>query len=108
MAPAGKANGCTDCHVNNNYNLTSANTDCYGCHQAAWNSTPTFGGNVPNHITAGFPTSLFSTFPDTGVWLGGKIYYTPTRFSLPGPPILPPPPTGTGAVGAMVNTRTDC
>src|SRR2546429_3818329 len=29
MAPAGKANACTDCHVNNNYNLTSANTDCY-------------------------------------------------------------------------------
>src|SRR5256884_6803400 len=58
MAPAGKANACTDCHVNNNYNFTSANTDCYGCHQAAWNSTPTFGGSVPNHITAGFPTSL--------------------------------------------------
>src|SRR5207248_11352231 len=58
----------SDCHVNNNYNFTSANTDCYGCHQAAWNSTPTFGGNVPNHITASFPTSLCSSCHDTVLW----------------------------------------
>src|SRR5207302_1260385 len=73
MAPAGKVSACTDCHVNNNYNFTSANTDCYGCHQAAWNSTPTFGGNVPNHITASFPTSLCSSCHDTVLWSDGKF-----------------------------------
>jgi len=108
MAPAGKANACTDCHVNNNYNLTSANTDCYGCHQAAWNSTPTFGGNVPNHITAGFPTSLCSTCHDTVVWSDGKFDHTATGFPLQGPHMLPPRTTVTGAVGSMVNACTDC
>src|SRR5437660_93831 len=107
MAPAGKANACTDCHVNNNYNLTSANTDCYGCHQAAWNSTPTFGGNVPNHITAGFPTSLCSTCHDTVVWSDGKFDHTATGFPLQGPHMLPPRTTVTGAVGSMVNACTD-
>src|SRR5207302_1357088 len=82
MAPAGKANACTDCHVNSNYNFTSANTDCYGCHQAAWNSTPTFGGNVPNHITAGFPTSLCSQCHDTNVWTDSTFNHANTGFPL--------------------------
>jgi len=46
---------CASCHVNNNYTLNS--TDCMGCHQSAWNSTQTLGGNVPNHIAAGFPST---------------------------------------------------
>jgi hypothetical protein len=82
MAPAGKANACTDCHVNNNYTFTSANTDCYGCHQAAWTSTPTFGGNVPNHITAGFPTSLCSQCHDTIVWTDSTFNHANTGFPL--------------------------
>jgi len=65
MAPAGKVVACTDCHVSNNYTFTVANTDCYGCHQAAWQSTTTMGGAVPNHITAGFPTSQCSTCHNT-------------------------------------------
>src|SRR5205814_3615682 len=34
MAPAGKVAACTDCHINNNYTLTTAPTDCgnSGCH----------------------------------------------------------------------------
>ena len=82
MAPAGKVNACTDCHVNNNYNFTSANTDCYGCHQAAWNSTPTFGGSVPNHIAAGFPTSLCSQCHDTIVWTDSTFNHANTGFPL--------------------------
>jgi nitrate/TMAO reductase-like tetraheme cytochrome c subunit len=39
---------CASCHTNNNYTLNSA--DCYGCHAAAFQSTTTIGGNVPNHI----------------------------------------------------------
>jgi hypothetical protein len=108
MAPAGKVNACTDCHVNSNYNFTSANTDCYGCHQAAWNSTPTFGGSVPNHITAGFPTSLCSTCHDTVLWSDGKFDHSTTGFPLQGPHMLPPRTTVTGAIGAMVNACTDC
>jgi hypothetical protein len=108
MAPAGKVNACTDCHVNNNYNFTSANTDCYGCHQAAWNSTPTFGGSVPNHITAGFPTSLCSTCHDTVLWSDGTFDHSATGFPLQGPHMLPPRTAVTGAIGSMVNACTDC
>jgi len=82
LAPAGKVNACTDCHINNNYTFTSANTDCYGCHQTAWNSTPTFGGAVPNHITAGFPTSLCSQCHDTIVWTDSTFNHANTGFPL--------------------------
>ncbi len=68
MAPAGKVVACTDCHVGNNYTFTVANTDCYGCHQAAWQSTTTMGGAVPNHITAGFPTAQCTTCHNTTTW----------------------------------------
>ena len=82
LAPAGKVNKCSDCHINNNYNFTSANTDCYGCHQAAWNSTPTYGGNVPNHISAGFPTSLCSQCHDTVAWTDSTFNHATTGFPL--------------------------
>jgi hypothetical protein len=108
LAPAGKVVACTDCHIGNNYNLTSANTDCYGCHQTAWNSTPSFGGNVPNHITANFPTSLCSTCHDTVLWTDGKFDHSTTGFALQGPHMLPPRTTVTGAIGPMVNACTDC
>jgi hypothetical protein len=68
MAPAGKVAACTDCHVGNNYTFTVANTDCYGCHVAAWQSTTTMGGVVPNHVAAGFPTSQCSTCHTTTTW----------------------------------------
>jgi len=48
---------CTSCHLNNNYTFTTANTDCFGCHQDKYNGTATMGGAVPNHVAAGFPTS---------------------------------------------------
>src|SRR3989440_658613 len=68
MAPAGKVMACTDCHVGNNYTFTAANTDCYGCHQVAWQSTTTMGGVVPNHVAAGFPTAQCSTCHTTTTW----------------------------------------
>jgi hypothetical protein len=82
LAPAGKVVSCTDCHVGNNYTFTSANTDCYGCHQTAWKSTPSFGGAVPNHITAGFPTSLCSQCHDTIVWTDSTFNHANTGFPL--------------------------
>ncbi len=84
LAPAGKVVACTDCHVNNNYTFTSANTDCYGCHQTAWNSTQTLGGSIPNHITAGFPTSQCSTCHDMISWADGKFDHSTTGFALVG------------------------
>ena len=108
LAPAGKVVACTDCHTGNNYNLTAANTDCYGCHQTAWNSTTTIGGSVPNHITAGFSTSMCSTCHDTVLWTDGKFDHSTTGFPLQGPHMLPPRTTVTGAIGPMVNACTDC
>jgi 5-methylcytosine-specific restriction endonuclease McrA len=84
MAPAGKVSTCTQCHVGGNYNLTSANTDCYGCHQAAWTSTQSIGGAVPNHVAAGFPTSLCSQCHDTIVWTDSTFTHNSTGFALTG------------------------
>ena len=108
LAPAGKVVACTDCHTGNNYNLTAANTDCYGCHQTAWQSTTTIGGAVPNHVTAGFSTSMCSTCHDTILWSDGKFDHSTTGFPLQGPHMLPPRTTVTGAIGPMVNACTDC
>ena len=108
LAPAGKVNACTDCHTGNNYNLTAANTDCYGCHRTAWQSTATMGGSVPNHITAGFATSMCSSCHDTVLWSDGKFDHAGTGFPLQGPHMLAPRPTVTGAIGPMVNACTDC
>ena len=108
LAPAGKVVACTDCHTGNNYNLTAANTDCYGCHQTAWQSTTTLGGSIPNHVTAGFSTSMCSTCHDTVLWSDGKFDHSTTGFPLQGPHMLPPRTTVTGAIGPMVNACTDC
>ena len=108
MSPAGKVNACTDCHVSNNYTFTSANTDCYGCHKTAWQSTTTLGGSVPNHVAANFPTPMCLSCHDTVLWSDGKFDHSTTGFPLQGPHILPPRSTVTGAIGAMVNACTDC
>ena len=84
MAPAGKVTACTQCHVGGNYNLTSANTDCYGCHQTDWNSTQTLGGTVPNHVSAGFPTSLCSQCHNTLTWTTSTFNHASTGFTLMG------------------------
>src|ERR1700730_6388848 len=52
----GHANvACGSCHTNNNYNLTTAPTDCgnSGCHLTTWQQT-----NNPVHPTAGPPFSV--------------------------------------------------
>jgi hypothetical protein len=82
MAPAGVITACTQCHVGNNYNFTSANTDCYGCHQADYNSTTTLGGNVPNHVQAAFPTSQCSSCHDTINWADSTFNHSTTGFPL--------------------------
>jgi hypothetical protein len=110
LAPAGKATACTDCHTGNNYTAGFPPMDCgnSGCHLKDWNNTPTFGGNVPNHITAGFPIQLCSTCHDTLLWTDGKFDHSTTGFPLQGPHMLPPRTAVTGAIGPMVNACTDC
>ncbi len=73
---------CASCHVNNNYTLSSA--DCYGCHQAAFQSTTTLGGNVPNHVTAGFPitASACATCHAITTWAAGVFNHSSTGFQL--------------------------
>lgn len=66
---------CNLCHINNNYSLAAANTACYGCHTADWNSTQTLGGAVPNHVSAGYPTTC-DTCHTTTSWLGATFSHT--------------------------------
>jgi len=102
MAPAGAITYCSQCHVGNNYNFTSANTDCYGCHTTDWTSTQTLGGIVPNHVAAAFPTSLCSTCHDTLLWSDGKFDHSTTGWALTGAHQMPP------AAGSKIVGCTDC
>jgi nitrate/TMAO reductase-like tetraheme cytochrome c subunit len=110
LQPAGKVVACTDCHKGNNYTFTAANTDCYGCHQPAWVSTQTIGGAVPNHITAGFPTSQCSTCHDTLLWADGKFDHSTTGWPLQGAHVTTP--CSSCHMGAspfsLTSANTDC
>jgi len=70
---------CADCHVNNNYNLTSANTACVSCHLNAYNAATT----PINHIQVGFPTTC-QLCHDTTLWTNGKFDHSTTAFPLTG------------------------
>lgn len=74
---------CSDCHVNNNYNLTS--TACVSCHQNDYNNATT----PVNHISAGFPTTCESCH-DTVLWTDGTFNHTSTGFQLTGAHTVPP------------------
>ena len=73
---------CTDCHVNNNYNLTS--TLCYTCHQNDYNGTTN-----PAHAAAGFPTTC-ELCHDTTVWTDSTFNHNNTAFPLTGSHTVPP------------------
>ncbi len=79
---------CISCHVNNNYTLNSA--ACYGCHVAAWQSTATLGGAVPNHITGAFPQTC-ETCHTTASWTGAVFDHATTGFALTGMHVSPSP-----------------
>jgi hypothetical protein len=74
---------CTDCHVNNNYNLT--NTACVSCHQTDYNNATT----PVNHIAAAFPTTC-ETCHDTVQWTNATFNHTSTGFQLTGAHTVPP------------------
>jgi predicted CXXCH cytochrome family protein len=68
---------CTQCHVNNNYNLTS--TVCVTCHQTDYNNAKT----PVDHVGANFPTTC-DTCHDTVLWTNGKFNHASTGFTLDG------------------------
>jgi NMD protein affecting ribosome stability and mRNA decay len=70
---------CADCHINNNYNLTSANTTCVSCHLSAYNTATT----PINHIQVGFPTTC-QLCHDMIAWTDGKFDHNTTAFPLTG------------------------
>jgi len=67
---------CTQCHVNNNYNLTSG--ACNLCHMPDYNGT-----NNPNHVQAGFPVDC-SICHSTVSWLTATFNHNNTGFPLTG------------------------
>jgi hypothetical protein len=90
MAPAGKVTGCAQCHVNNNYALTIAPTDCgnAGCHLTTWQGT-----NNPTHSTAGaaFAAANCATCHDTIAWTDNSFNHAVTGFALTGMHVSPTP-----------------
>jgi len=69
---------CAQCHVNGNYNLTSANTTCVSCHLKDFQGTTS-----PNHVTGGFPQTCQQCHSTT-VWTGATFDHSTTGFPLTG------------------------
>jgi NMD protein affecting ribosome stability and mRNA decay len=73
---------CTDCHVNNNYKLTS--TACATCHLKDYQATTN-----PSHVTSNFPQTCGSCHNTTS-WLNATFNHNSTRFPLTGSHAVPP------------------
>jgi len=67
---------CSQCHINNNYNLTS--TQCVSCHLKDYQGT-----TDPNHVQANFPTTCQNCH-STVNWLGATFDHASTGFALTG------------------------
>jgi hypothetical protein len=67
---------CVQCHVNNNFSLTSA--ACWNCHQTDYNGTTN-----PAHQAAGFPQDC-STCHSTTNWSGATFTHPTTPLQLTG------------------------
>jgi hypothetical protein len=73
---------CTDCHVSNNYSLSSA--ACVTCHLKDYQGTTN-----PNHAAAGFPQQC-DLCHDTTVWTDSTFNHNNTAFPLTGSHTVPP------------------
>src|SRR5579872_4540215 len=87
----GHANvACALCHVNNNYNLTIAPTDCGNsqCHLTTWQQT-----NNPVHPSAGsaFSVGNCATCHTTVSWTTAAFDHSTTGFALTGTHMSPTP-----------------
>jgi len=89
MAPAGKVTACTDCHLNNNYNLQISPTDCgnSGCHLTTWQQT-----NNPTHSAAGppFAAANCATCHNPTLWTNVVFNHAATGWALTGSHQLAP------------------
>ena len=68
---------CAQCHVNNNYSLTSG--ACWNCHQTDYNST-----NNPPHKAAQLPAGLLAVAIPPLNWTGATFNHATTGFALVG------------------------
>jgi hypothetical protein len=73
---------CTDCHVNNNYNLTT--NACVSCHLKDYQGTTN-----PNHVTSNFPQTCDQCH-STSTWLNATFNHDSTGFPLTGTHTVPP------------------
>jgi hypothetical protein len=73
---------CTDCHVNNNYNLNTG--ACVSCHLKDYQGTTS-----PNHVTANFPQTCDQCH-STSTWLNATFNHDSTGFPLTGLHTVPP------------------
>jgi hypothetical protein len=76
LTGAHTAVSCTQCHVNNNYNLTD--TSCVSCHLKDFQGT-----TQPNHVQAGFPQTCQNCH-NTVAWSGATFDHNNTGFPLTG------------------------
>src|SRR5207253_5642029 len=71
------------CHINNNYTLATAPTDCgnSGCHLTTWQQT-----NNPTHASAGAPFAAAncSTCHSTITWTTATFDHSTTGWALTG------------------------
>ncbi|HMK22172.1 MAG TPA: hypothetical protein VK466_07535, partial [Terriglobales bacterium] len=67
---------CGQCHLNGNYNLTTA--ACYSCHQKDYQST-----NSPNHASVNFPQQC-EVCHNTSAWNPATFNHNNTSFPLTG------------------------
>src|SRR5579863_6702279 len=73
---------CTDCHINNNYNLTS--TACVSCHLKDYQGTTN-----PNHVAANFSQTC-NQCHNTTSWSNASFNHNSTAFPLTGMHTVPP------------------
>jgi NMD protein affecting ribosome stability and mRNA decay len=73
---------CSDCHIANNYSLTT-NT-CVSCHLKDYQGTTN-----PNHVTSNFPQGCDQCH-NTSSWLNATFNHNSTGFALTGSHRVPP------------------
>src|SRR5258705_17711 len=69
---------CAQCHINGNYNFTSANAACVGCHLKDFQGTTN-----PNHVSSGFPQTCEQCH-NTTAWTAATFNHNNTGFPLTG------------------------
>ena len=69
---------CSQCHINGNYTLTSANTTCVSCHLTNFQTTAN-----PNHVQANFPQTCQQCH-NTTTWGNGTFDHSTTGWALTG------------------------